>query len=227
MCGRYTLTTPAEALEALFDLTSDDEWEAPRFNIAPQTKVSVVRQAANGRVKQSILWGAINPRDSRPLINARSENVATSLLFARAFGGSRVLVAADGFFEWTSLRGNRRARYFQTPESGPFAFAGLAVTLPSESPGDREDAAVILTTAASSSIREYHSRMPLVIARHDYAQWLDRATSPKAVMDLMAAGAGVEWASIPVGPSVNHVRNDGPDCIARANHPADRQGSLF
>src|SRR5436190_19805666 len=98
MCGRFTLATPAEILEALFEVSTAD-WNEPRYNIAPQTRIVTVRGAGRRRIAQSLLWGAINPKDARPLINARSETVATSPLFGRAFIASRILISADGFFE--------------------------------------------------------------------------------------------------------------------------------
>lgn len=227
MCGRYTLISPSEALMALFDVSEDQDWDEPRYNIAPQTKIMTLRRRGATRVAQPLLWGAINPRDSKPLINARSETVATSPLFARAFLMSRILIPADGFFEWTNDRGQRKAHYFQPPDGRPFAFAGLAINTPANANEDREEAAVILTTAASPPVRPYHHRMPLVIAPGDFAQWLDRDTKPKAAIDLIASGAGSDWKSVPVGPAVNNVRNDRPDCIAPAAHLPNPQGSLF
>lgn len=225
MCGRYTLISPSEALMALFEMSEDQDWDEPRFNIPPQTKVKAVRIQGAKRVAQSFLWGAINPRDSKPLINARSETVATSPLFARAFGDSRILIPADGFFEWTNDRGQRKARYFQKPEGGPFAFAGLAIKSPVNDDGD--EAAVILTTEANAQVRPYHHRMPLVIPPGEFAPWLDRDTNLKAVIDLMAHRASTQWKSSPVGPAVNNVRNDRPECIAPTAHQPNPQGSLF
>ena len=106
MCGRFTLATPPEILAALFAVETSD-WNDPRFNIAPQVRIVTVRSRHGRRAAQSLLWGAVNPRDGRPLINARSETVATSPLFGRAFAEARVLVPADGFFEWTK-EGARR-----------------------------------------------------------------------------------------------------------------------
>jgi SOS response associated peptidase (SRAP) len=83
MCGRFTLATPAEILAALFEVAGVEDWNDPRFNIAPQTRVITVRGRRGERQAQSLLWGAVNPKDSRPLINARSETVAP--LRGRAF----------------------------------------------------------------------------------------------------------------------------------------------
>lgn len=224
MCGRFTLATPPEILAALFGIDASD-WNDPRYNIAPQVKVVTVRQEAGKRRAQSLLWGTLNPRDSRPLINARSETVATSPLFAPAFANARVLVPADGFFEWTKDGARRMGRYFQQAGGAPFAFAGIAVTPPAAS-GLGEPAAVILTTRASESVREYHDRMPLIVARDEFDRWLGQGDL-KAAAEVIRHGAHTQWTSHPVGPAVNNVRNDSPENVRPAEPAQDPQGSLF
>ena len=225
MCGRFTLVSPAEILEALFGIDSSD-WNEPRYNIAPQTRIVTVGRSGGLRVAQGRLWGAPNPRDGKPLINARSETVATSPLFSRAFAASRVLVPADGFFEWTKEGTARRGHYFQQPGTGPFGLAGIAVTQENGS-APSEPGAVILTTAASESVKAVHDRMPLRVAPPDFDLWLDPAADLRAVMDVMARGAHTPWTSHPVGPSVNNVRNDSPENIRRAEPAENPQRSLF
>lgn len=228
MCGRFTLATPPEVLAALFDLDAAD-WNDPRFNIAPQTRVVTVRGRRGHREAQSLLWGTTNPKDSRPLINARSETVATSPLFSWAFAESRVLVPADGFFEWTKAGARRQAHYIQRPGRGPFAFAGIAVPPRASISGthQEEPGAVILTTAAAPSVREVHDRMPVVVEPDDFDRWLDPDGSLRDVRAIVERAATSEWVSHPVGSFVNNVRHDGPENIRFAEPEPERQGSLF
>lgn len=220
MCGRFTLATPKETLAALFGVDSSD-WNDPRFNIAPQVRIVTVRRGRDRRTAQSLLWGTMNPRDGRPLINARSETVATSPLFGPAFATARVLVPADGFFEWTKDGPRKVAHYFQQPGGHPFAFAGLAVPPPAASAG-AEPAAVILTTKASESVREIHDRMPLIVGPDDFETWLDPAAPPRAALEVIAHGAHTQWSSHTVGPAVNNVRNDTRENIRKAAPPQAR-----
>ncbi len=225
MCGRFTLATPPEILAALFGVDAAD-WNDPRYNIAPQTRVVTVRREHGHRTAPSLLWGVVNPRDGRPLINARSETAATSPLFGRAFAASRVLVPADGFFEWTKEAGRRQAHYFQQPRGAPFAFAGLAVAPPAAHPS-QEPAAAILTANASPSVARIHDRMPLIVAQGDFETWLDPRSKAKTLLEVMSASARTEWTSRRVGPFVNNVRNDGPENIRPAEPAPPPQGSLF
>lgn len=220
MCGRFTLATPKETLAALFGVDSTD-WNDPRFNIAPQVRIVAVRREKEKRIAQPLLWGAVNPRDGRPLINARSETVATSPLFGPAFVAARVLVPADGFFEWMKDGSLKVAHYFQQPGGSPFAFAGIAV--PRTSPAAAADsAAVILTTKASESVREVHDRMPLLVAPDDFDTWLSPAADAKAALEVIAHGAHTQWSSHTVGPAVNNVRNDTRENIRKAAPPQAR-----
>lgn len=225
MCGRFTLTTPPEMLAALFELDDLGDWNDPRYNIAPQTRILTVRKAKKGRSAQSLLWGALNPRDSRPIINARSETVATSPLFAAAFAASRILIPADGFFEWTGRSRDRRGVYFQQPGGAPFAFAGLAMSTPRNA--EIEPRAVVLTTEASESVRLVHNRMPLIVDPAHFGAWLDNAADPRPAQEVIRAGGSALWDSYDVGPHVNSPRNDGPECILPKGHRSEAQGSLF
>jgi putative SOS response-associated peptidase YedK len=225
MCGRFTLATPPEILAALFGVESAD-WNDPRFNIAPQTRVVTIRGSRKGRTAQSLLWGALNPRDGKPIINARAETVATTPLFAAAFAATRVLVPADGFFEWTKQGARRQGHYFRQPGSRPFAFGGLTVQ-PPRSPSLPEPAVVILTGEASESVKRVHDRMPLVVSPEDFDLYLDPKAPLQEVRELLARGAHTPWASHPVGPAVNNVRNDSPENIRRVEPGTDPQGSLF
>ena len=226
MCGRFTLATPLEILEALFEVEGEEQSDEPRYNIAPQTRILAVHRRRGKRAWQSLLWGALNPGEGRLLINARSETVATSPLFARAFAASRILIPADGFFEWTKDGARRRGRYFQRPGGGPFAFAGISVS-PLARPEVEEPRVVILTTQASESVQAYHDRMPVTVRPEAFAEWLDPDANPRDAMNLMARAAETEWASYSVGPAVNNVASDGPDCIRRAGVEPERQGRLF
>ena len=226
MCGRFTLASPEEILAALFAVEGLQDWSDPRYNIAPQTRIVTVRRLRGKRVGQSLLWGAINPRDARPLINARSETTAASPLFGRAFASSRVLVPADGFFEWTKDGARRHAHYFQRPGGKPFAFAGIAVSPPATSES-HEPAAVILTAQASESVKAIHDRMPLIVNPGDFDLWLNETADPKSVHDVIAEGSKTQWTHHRVGPAVNNVRNDRPENIRFSELDPDPQGRLF
>jgi putative SOS response-associated peptidase YedK len=86
----------------------------------------------------------------------------------------------------------------------------------------------IVTTAAIGDLALVHDRMPLLLPRERWAQWLgyaatvtDEHPGDHAVQDpeLLLAPTPERLVSgleiRPVGPAVGDVRNDGPELIRR------------
>ncbi|MEC8850837.1 MAG: SOS response-associated peptidase family protein, partial [Pseudomonadota bacterium] len=58
MCGRYSITTPPDALRELFDF-DDLPNLAPRYNLAPTQVAPVVRMKNGRRRLDSLTWGLV------------------------------------------------------------------------------------------------------------------------------------------------------------------------
>src|ERR1041385_2448501 len=101
MCGRYTFTSPEEAVRALFKYTGPPLNLQPSYNVAPTNDVPVVRVAKNGgRELVMMRWGLVpfwakDEKIGYKTINARVETVATQPSFREAFKHRRCLIAAD------------------------------------------------------------------------------------------------------------------------------------
>ncbi len=89
MCGRYSLTTPVEAVGRLFQVAERPNLE-PRYNIAPSQDAPVVRAGeAGGRVLEPMRWGLIpswakEVKVGYRMINARAETVTQKPAFRGA-----------------------------------------------------------------------------------------------------------------------------------------------
>jgi putative SOS response-associated peptidase YedK len=66
MCGRFTLRTSASALVEIFSLLRDPEL-TPRFNIAPTSRVAVVRQSGKTREISLMQWGLVPSGSKDPM----------------------------------------------------------------------------------------------------------------------------------------------------------------
>ena len=124
----------------------------PRYNVAPDQDVAIVRAAdpgsrsGIGRRLSMLRRGLVpawakDPSIGNRLINARSETVAEKPAFRAAYRRRRCLVPADGFYEWQrsppprigvrgglpAIRGGgtRQPWLFGLRDGSPFAFAGL------------------------------------------------------------------------------------------------------
>lgn len=217
MCGRYSLTSPPEAMRRLFGLAATPNLP-PRYNIAPTQEAPVVRAGAQGRELHLLRWGLVpawaeDPALGARLINARSETVADKPSFRRAFRQRRCLVPADGFYEWRKEGTRKQPFRAVLAERGPFAFAGLWERWDRAAAGGPLESFTILTTEANALLRPIHARMPVIVAPHDYAAWLDPTRAANDALALLKPCASEAMAVYPVSLRVNSPRHDDPECI--------------
>src|SRR6201993_883094 len=178
MCGRYLITTVPEALRALFRYREQPNFP-PRHNVAPTQPVPIVRMTDGEKHFALVRWGLIPPwvkapRDFSLLINARCETIGDKPAFRNAMRRRRCLFPADGFYEWKSEVGGKRAFCIRPHEAVPVAFAGLWETWIGPN-GEEVDTACIVTTTANRLLAPIHDRMPVVIAPEAFDLWLDCA----------------------------------------------------
>lgn len=222
MCGRYVLKEPLDLLQRMFAYSSSEIRQLrPRYNIAPTTKIPVVRCAADGgRELVEMRWGLIPawakaPSSLPSMINARSESVATKPSFRAAFKARRCLIPASGYYEWQKRgTGPKQPFYFHARDDQPLALAGLwEIWRPPE--GEPIISAAIVTCAASAEFASIHDRMPVLLADADTRdRWLQTGPldeAPAAEL-LRAAPTGVLEAR-PISTRVNSVRTDDPSLV--------------
>lgn len=228
VCGRYATSRHGVDLAAWFEAEPVDSAAdaAPNYNVAPTDPVPVVRMSEARRVLSVGRWGFLPPwskdrRAAAKMINARAETVATSRAYAESFATRRALVPADGWYEWRREGGTRQA-YFMTPTDGSvLAFAGIWTRWGPE----RLLTFSVLTTAATADLAWVHDRMPLLLPRSAWDQWLTAPPDPMLLRPPPAQWlAGLEVR--PVGSAVGNVRNNGPD-LTRRVAPTPPVDSLF
>ena len=129
MCGRYTLSTPTEALEQRFHAVLSRETLMPTYNAAPSQALPVICNTHPREITMSA-WGFVpewadGRADVKPLINARAETVATKPTFRQAFRSKRCLILTDGFYEWKRAGKSKVPHRIALKSGAPFAFAGI------------------------------------------------------------------------------------------------------
>lgn len=220
MCGRFTLGTPAQTLQQIFELPEVPQLP-PRYNIAPSEAVATVRIPEQNAERELALlrWGLIPPWAKEPeignrMINARSETVANSPAYRQAFRRRRCLIPADGFYEWQRVDRRKQPFYLRMRDGSPFAFAGLWEQWRAHD-GPPVETCTILTTEPSELLRPIHDRMPVILDPADWELWLDPAVrEPDRLLPLLRPYTADKMEAYPVGQLVNNPANDLPDCIA-------------
>ena len=219
MCGRFSLFSPAPVLAEAFDLAGLPEL-APRYNIAPTQPVAAVRAGEAGRELVRLRWGLVAPwaKDAKVApINARAETAADKPMFRHALRKRRCLVPASGFYEWLALAGGKRKQpyCFRPGDERPWAFAGLWERW--LGPDGPVESCCILTTGANELVRPVHDRMPVILPRQHWAEWLDPALQEAGgVVPLLRPYPADAMRAYPVGALVSNPRNDGPECLTAA-----------
>ena len=227
MCARYVITSPAQAVRALFGYAELPNFPR-RYNVAPTQPIPIVRLNGGKRSYALVRWGLLpswvkDPRGFSLLINARGESVLDKPAFRNAIRRRRCLLPADGFYEWSDA--TPRRPYFVRPKSGaPIAFAGLWETWCGPN-GEEVDTATIVTTQANRLLAPIHDRMPVIVPSDAFNLWLDCANVDATTATALfapAADALLEWYQ--VSKVVNRASNDSPELILPAPASDDTAG---
>jgi putative SOS response-associated peptidase YedK len=219
MCGRFALFTLSEELVRQFGAEPPPDW-IPRYNVAPTSRIPIVREVAGGRQFALARWGLV-PAWAKDIdtgystINARAETVAEKPAFRAAFKHRRCLIPADGWYEWRAIPGSKAKQpyFIARRDRSPLALAGLWERWEGR---DREplESCTIIVTAANDGLRGIHDRMPVVLDPASWDDWLAlEQRDPAVLQGLLRPAPDGELTAWPVSTHVSNARNEGPECL--------------
>lgn len=246
MCGRFVSSTPPDQLAQYFEVDEMPEQlleRGPNYNTAPTTDVFVVHSDGSARRLDAFRWGLVPfwAKDisvGNRMINARAETVAEKPAFRKALAHRRCIIPADGFYEWKKEPGSKRKQpyFIHRPDGEPFAFAGLWEVW--KGPKDRArsgagatgegqlpppeplHSCTIITTGANEKMSELHDRMPVILPRSAWDEWLSPEVDDTELLGRLLVPAPSEIITFhPVSTEVNNVRNKGEHLIEPTPEP--------
>lgn len=221
MCGRYALSQSPSAYADWFGADAvKTEALAANYNVAPTDPVYAAAEYHGERQLGSFRWGLIpwfakDRKSAARSINARVETVATKASFKDSFGRRRCLIPADGFYEWQRL-GEGKGKlphYIYASDGGPLAFAGLWASWKDPETDERVRTCTILTGEPSELVRPIHDRMPVILDREVWDEWLGESDDVDRLIELLRTRPPVDLAMHPVSTLVNSVKNNLPELI--------------
>ncbi len=189
MCNLYTQTTAAEAmvrLAAALHLPLRFPEGIP--NLGPRdiciTDPAPILRAASARddapAYELIIrrWSWPGP-GGKPVYNFRSDG--------REFPTGRILIPADGFYEFTAPADPKQKRkdrwLFTAPDGAMLGIAGLVRDVPGIG-----QAFTMLTCEPGPDVAPYHSRQVALLAPDRWRAWLEHAAPARDLIGPLAPG---------------------------------------
>ncbi|MGI4812000.1 MAG: SOS response-associated peptidase [Janthinobacterium lividum] len=229
MCGRITQYrhTSEYRLPELVDgsyLAFDEADRPAGFNVSPGTHPLALYP--DGGVRR-IFWGYrpawAAAKKLPPMINARADKI-TGSAWKGMLARNRVIVPADGWYEWILADDGKKQPFYLKPRDGlPLYFAALSsakpdADAPPRAPDERPavvDGLVIVTDASDKGMLDVHDRRPVALTFDNARLWL-HAETPVEMAAAIARTASrptddFEWEK--VSREVNRPTADRPDLI--------------
>lgn len=170
MCGRYNFTV--EESEEMQEIIENLNAKAKSVfqgktlktgEIYPTNLAPILLEEYNKVSSAACSWGFSRFDNKGVIINARSETAFEKKTFRNSLLNYRCIIPSTGFYEWDSGKQKfifkiegRKALYM----AGLYAYYGSEMRF------------VILTTDANASMKDVHTRMPLVIPKEEISTWI-------------------------------------------------------
>lgn len=229
MCGRYSITSPLDAINNLFQTDSGINL-APSYNVAPTHEVPTVRADGDKRTLTKARWGLIpswakEASIGSRMINARAETVSEKPAFRSAFQNRRCILPANGFYEWTRAGDDTKQPWLiGLANQALFGFAGLWESW-DDPAGATVESCSILTTDAAADITQIHHRMPVILDPSEFECWLGAPANDARALLRPHPGP---FAFHTVSKRVNSVANDDASLVEEVEPiPVAKQLGLF
>ena len=170
MCGRYNFTVEeSEEMQEIIEnlnAKAKSPFQGKTLKtgeIFPTDLAPILLEEDNKVTSAACSWGFPKYGNKGVIINARSETAFEKKTFRKSLLNCRCIIPSTGFYEWDS---SKQKFIFNRSGSKDLYMAGLYAYYGSEM------GFVILTTEANDSMKDVHSRMPLVIDKDDISSWI-------------------------------------------------------
>ena len=139
--------------------------------------VAVIGEAGKLRHVPAVFGFPGFDNEKKLLINARMETASAKPTFAESMKERRVILPADGFYEWS--HDTKKTKYLFTLEGlRTIYLCGLYKKI------EDKYRFVILTRAANESMIETHDRMPVIIDASQVRQYLTDYNAAKNIITI-------------------------------------------
>ncbi|MDB5414474.1 MAG: yedK [Rubritepida sp.] len=209
MCGRISQHLEGriylDALQYPLPPAPDSDFEPrdARWNVPPGSQVRIIALDDGRPVMRREHWGH-QGHGPRPYANARTDK-ANSGFWSRMWRDGRIIVPADGWYEWTGPKKNREPHFVFPADRAPLLLAAISAP----------DGFAIVTSEAEGGLLDVHNRRPIALTPEDARAWLEAAELEQAlqIADRTLDPGAFRWHDAPKAVGSTRDGNDSPTYI--------------
>ncbi len=190
MCGRIRQAGDGEQYGETLrwnPRTILDDDKRLRYNVPPGTRPLTLHRLGDGSEQaERMFWGYKPAWYKRPAVsNARLDKILAGAGFWKPLLARRVLVPAEGWYEWTGDKGDKQPWFIHAKDGAPILMAGIAAW----NPNAEMDAAhgfAIVTDDSAGGMVDIHDRRPVCLTPDDALAWVDPETPVEDALELLS-----------------------------------------
>lgn len=224
MCGRIR---QARTLEDYQEYLHWNPYTAPKVdeglqqNVPPGTRPIALHRLGDGDDQvERLFWGYRPPGYRRaPANNARLSTILRRSGFWRPLLGRRIIIPADGWYEWAGDRHSRQPWFVSPCDGEPVLLAAVTAWRPGREHGP-ESGFAILTDDSTGGQVDLRGRRPICLTPGDALGWLDYALGIDEALEILATAREADaFHCWPVTPQINDTRYQENDAAAPLSTP--------
>lgn len=184
MCNLYKMTKTVDEVARLFGAIADPPGNAGDTVYPGYPGYVVAATEDRERRVRQMTWGfplilkgkSGQPLKPKPVNNARTDKLLGGF-WRPSFHARRCLVPVTGFCEAEGEQGAKTRTWFSLPDEELFAVAGIWRDTAEWGP-----AYAMVMTEACEHVQGVHDRMPAILPRSDWSDWLDGPPDAAAIL---------------------------------------------
>ena len=179
MCNLYRMTKNTDEVARLFGAQLGSIG-----NAVEEVYPGYPGLVAAGGTLRSMTWGFPlvlkgkngQPLKPKPVNNTRADKL-DSFMWRFSFQERRCLIPVSEFAEAEGPKGSMTRTWFSLPDQEVFAVAGIWRDTPEWGP-----AYSMVMTEACQHVADVHTRMPVILRRSDWSDWIDGPPDAAAIL---------------------------------------------
>jgi putative SOS response-associated peptidase YedK len=175
MCNLYKMTKTVAEVAKLFEAAADPPGNAGETVYPGYPGIVVAADGGAGLRVRQMVWGFPlvlkgkngQPLKPKPVNNCRTDKL-DSFMWRYSFQERRCLIPVTAFCEAEGEKGAKTRTWFSLPDEELFAVAGIW-----RDTAEWGAAYSMVMTEACEHVAGVHDRMPAILPREDWGDWLD------------------------------------------------------